>query len=114
MHIKTKVGCADLGPRTVSGRPAGPAVWQGLAALGRGAEDFFRPEIFEEDPRLTWAFWRHFCAACREAEPHGGHDLVRSWADRAALGGFVATSSVDGLWLASGWPEARVLEVDIT
>lgn len=108
------------------GAGAGMGVDSGLPDF-RGTEGFWRayppyaklgldfaamanPSWFETDPTFAWGFYGHRMNLYRAARPHEGFAILRRWAGRTRLGGFVVTSNVDGQFQRDGFDPARVIE----
>ncbi len=66
---------------------------------------------FAEDAELAWGFYGHRLGLYRRTNPHDGFDILRRWAGRLALGGFVFTSNVDGHFQRAGFAPERIVEV---
>ncbi|MGO9465209.1 MAG: SIR2 family NAD-dependent protein deacylase [Isosphaeraceae bacterium] len=69
------------------------------------------PRWFAEDPELAWGFYGHRMGLYRRTNPHEGFDILRRWAGRMPLGGFVFTSNVDGHFQRAGFAAERIVEV---
>lgn len=77
---------------------------------GRRFSDLSTPHWFDTDPSLAWGFFGHRMNLYRAAIPHQGFQILKQWADRALLGGFVFTSNVDGQFQKAGFPADKILE----
>lgn len=78
--------------------------------LGLRFEQLANPAWFQRDPGLAWGFYGHRLELYRQTRPHAGFELLRQWAERAELGGFVFTSNVDGQFQLAGFAEERIVE----
>ena len=105
---------AGAGMGVDSGLPdfRGPeGFWRAYPAFrGRQFAQMSNPVWFRDDPALAWGFFGHRLNLYRTAEPHGGFQILRRWADRVPLGAFVFTSNVDGQFQKAGFDPDRVLE----
>jgi NAD-dependent SIR2 family protein deacetylase len=79
--------------------------------LGLNFVAIANPRWFVEDPELAWGFYGHRMGLYRRTEPHEGFAILRRWAERMRLGGFVFTSNVDGHFQRTGFDPARIVEV---
>src|SRR5947199_8107534 len=77
---------------------------------GRQFAELSTPHWFQTDPALAWGFFGHRLELYRSAIPHAGFGILRRWAERMPLGGFVFTSNVDGQFQTAGFPEQRIVE----
>ncbi len=80
------------------GKEAVPAVPSGGAML------------FTLSPAVAWGKTGSLLQLFRRTTPHRGYDILYQWACQPEMEAFVITSNVDGLFLAAGFPEDRVLE----
>ena len=81
-----------------------------FAELGLRFEEMANPSHFSRDPHLAWGFYGHRLNLYRDSVPHPGFEVLRRWVLRAAHGGFVFTSNVDGHFQRAGFSPARVVE----
>src|SRR3954471_8899512 len=65
------------------------------AEMGLDFRAMANPQWFTRDPELAWGFYGHRRNLYRRTVPHEGFAILRRWAERMRLGGFVATSNVD-------------------
>lgn len=87
--------------------------WRAYPALAQARIDFAEiasPDAFRRDPRLAWGFYGHRLRLYRGARPHRGFDVLKRWVQRAAQGGFVFTSNVDGQFQAAGFDARHLYE----
>lgn len=82
-----------------------------LEKLGISFERMAQPYWFAENPRRAWAWYGHRAQLYREATPHAGYGLLRSWMMAMPAGGFVVTSNVDGHFTEAVWGERAIYEV---
>ncbi|WP_233151880.1 Sir2 family NAD-dependent protein deacetylase [Pelomonas sp. KK5] len=86
--------------------------WQAYPALAAARLEFTAvasPQTFAEDPGLAWGFYGHRLGLYRNTTPHAGFGLLRQWAERVPLGGFVYTSNVDGQFQKAGFDEQALV-----
>jgi NAD-dependent SIR2 family protein deacetylase len=108
---------AGAGMGVDSGLPdfRGPqGFWSAYRPYQRLGLDFVslaNPRWFAEDPELAWGFYGHRMGLYRRTDPHEGFDILRRWAGRLPLGGFVFTSNVDGHFQRAGFAHDRLVEV---
>ena len=81
-----------------------------FAKLGLRFEQIACPFWFQRDPARVWGFYGHRLALYRRTTPHAGFGMLRDWAERCRLGGFVYTSNVDGHFQRAGFSEEQVVE----
>lgn len=81
------------------------------AAMGLNFRAMANPQWFERDPELAWGFYGHRGNLYRRTVPHEGFAILRRWAERMRLGGFVVTSNVDGQFQRAGFDPGRIVEV---
>ncbi len=79
--------------------------------LGLDFVSLANPRWFAEDPELAWGFYGHRMGLYRRTNPHEGFAILRRWASRLSLGGFVFTSNVDGHFQRAGFSPERIVEV---
>jgi len=97
MVIGTGAGMGvDSGLGTFRGRNAG--VWQPLKAMQRDFSEMSCPDVFEEDARAAWAFWKFRHDAYTQSTPHDGYDILSAWGSQMKHGCFSITSNIDGHW----------------
>ncbi len=108
---------AGAGMGVDSGLPdfRGPqGFWSAYPPYQRLGLDFVslaNPRWFAEDPELAWGFYGHRMGLYRRTNPHEGFDILRRWAGRQPMGGFVFTSNVDGHFQRAGFAPERIVEV---
>jgi len=78
--------------------------------MGLSFEDLANPQWFESDPALAWGFYGHRLNLYRKTKPHPGYSILLRWMSKAAMGGFVYTSNVDGAFVKAGLDPSRVVE----
>lgn len=123
-HVADRVARADAllitagaGMSVDSGLPdfrSPQGLWRAyppLAKLGLSFEQVAQPRWFASSPEMAWAWYGHRQQLYRQATPHGGHQILRRWAQAIPAGSFFVTSNVDGQFLAAGLPERSLLEV---
>ena len=81
-----------------------------LESLGVRFEQMAQPLSFDDTPEMAWAWYGHRQQMYREATPHEGYRILRSWCRAMPLGGFVMTSNVDGQFRAAGFTDWQVVE----
>ena len=86
----------DSGLGTFRGRNAG--VWEPLKAMQIDFSEMSCPDVFEEDPRAAWAFWKYRHDAYTQSTPHEGYRLLAEMGSRMPKGAFSITSNIDGHW----------------
>jgi NAD-dependent SIR2 family protein deacetylase len=104
---------ADSGLPVFRGNDGFWRAYPPLAAQRISFERMAQPVWFATQPRMAWAFYGHRLQLYREAEPHAGHAILRTWGARAAAAGggsFVVTSNVDGQFLKAGFAAESVAE----
>jgi NAD-dependent SIR2 family protein deacetylase len=104
---------ADSGLPVFRGNAGFWRAYPPLAAQRISFERMAQPLWFATQPRMAWAFYGNRLQLYREAEPHAGHAILRSWGARAAAAGggsFVVTSNVDGQFLKPGFAAESVAE----
>lgn len=79
--------------------------------LGLNFVSLANPRWFTEDPTLAWGFYGHRMELYRRTAPHTGFAVLRGWASRMRLGGFVFTSNVDGHFDRTGFAPEQIVEV---
>ena len=126
-HVEQAARVISQADALLIGAGAGMGVDSGLPDF-RGPQGFWRayppyqqlgldfvslanPRWFAEDPELAWGFYGHRMGLYRRTEPHEGFDILRRWASRLPLGGFVFTSNVDGHFQRAGFSPERIVEV---
>jgi len=87
----------DSGLGTFRGRNAG--VWHPLKAMQIDFSEMSCPDVFEEDPRAAWAFWKFRYDAYTSSEPHEGYRMLAQWGSVMPKGCFSITSNIDGHWV---------------
>ena len=65
---------------------------------------------FDDRPAAAWAWYGHRERLYRQATPHDGYRILRSWAQAVPCGSFVATSNVDGQFRRAGFTDWQVVE----
>lgn len=75
---------------------------------GMAYEDLANPKCLVDDPELAWGFYGQRLQAYREAEPHAGFSILRSWAEERDS--FVFTSNIDDHFARSGFDGDRIVE----
>eukprot|EP00434_Breviolum_minutum_P037543 symbB.v1.2.033293.t1/scaffold4115.1/size44403/2 len=89
----------------------GPYAWDTFA--NQPLEEVLCAQCFQEDPSLAWGLW---CSLLRiYGEPHPTvtkpYLQVKNYANRAPLGAYVITTTVDGIWLEKiGWVPSAIYE----
>jgi len=78
--------------------------------LGVSFVDMANPTWFVRDPELAWGFYGHRLELYRGTTPHGGFNILQSWARGLEHGSFVFTSNVDGHFQQAGFSRDRVIE----
>jgi len=86
----------DSGLGTFRGRYAG--VWPPLKALCLDYTDISNPQVFEDDPRLAWAYWGFCIETYKKCLPHAGYSILARWGSSMRHGLFSVTSNIDGHW----------------
>jgi len=111
MVIGTGAGMGvDSGLGTFRGRNAG--VWMPLKAMQQDFAEMSCPDVFEEDPRAAWAFWKFRHDAYTTSSPHEGYRILGEWGSNMRGGCFSITSNIDGHWVRTpGIGEARTYEM---
>lgn len=90
---------------------AGMSVDSGLpSSLGVAFEQMAQPPWFDVQPGMAWAWNGHRQQAYRQATPHDGYRILRSWAQAIPCGSFVVTTNVDGQFHAAGFLEWQIVE----
>jgi NAD-dependent SIR2 family protein deacetylase len=79
--------------------------------LGLNFISLANPRWFVDDPSLAWGFYGHRMELYRRTTPHLGFAILRGWANRLRLGGFVFTSNVDGHFERAGFDPDQIVEV---
>jgi len=81
-----------------------------LESLGVTFEQMAQPPWFGDAPRMAWAWYGHRQQLYRQATPHDGYRILRSWTQAVPCGAFVMTSNVDGQFRAAGFSEWQIVE----
>ncbi len=81
-----------------------------VARLGLSFAEMAKPEWFERDPHLAWAFYGHRLNLYRKTAPHDGFAILLQWAASKPHGYFIFTSNVDGHFQKAGFAPKRVVE----
>jgi NAD-dependent SIR2 family protein deacetylase len=101
---------ADSGLPVFRGNEGFWRAYPPLASQRISFERMAQPMWFAERPRMAWAFYGHRLQLYREARPHAGYDLLRTWGERTKAGCFVVTSNVDGQFFKAGFAAGAVVE----
>ena len=112
MVIGTGAGMGvDSGLGTFRGRNAG--VWEPLKAMQRDFSEMSCPDVFEEDERAAWAFWKFRHDTYTGSDPHDGYKILSAWGARMKHGCWSITSNIDGHWARTpGMGAERTYEMD--
>jgi len=108
--------CAGAGMGVDSGLPdfrGNEGFWNAyppLRDLGISFVEMANPGWFEQDPTLAWGFYGHRLNLYRNTDPHGGFEILKTWAENMSHGSFVFTSNVDGHFQRSGFSNDSILE----
>lgn len=73
-------------------------------------QDMANPRVLARQPELCWGFYGHRLNLYREATPHHGFTILRSWMDRFRRGVAVYTSNVDGHFQKAGLSAKHIAE----
>lgn len=99
-----------------SGMPdfrGGAGLWTAypkLAHLKISFIEMCNPLALANDYKLVMGWYAHRLIDFRATTPHDGFRMVHEIANRAANGGWVYTSNIDGHHQVAGWPEDRIVE----
>lgn len=81
-------------------------------------EDIATPLAYQRNPDLAYWFYGHRLVQYRNAVPHEGYQILKSWAGAKSHGYFVFTSNVDGYFQNNpqdvGVPKMHLLSLEMT
>ncbi|HEY9777082.1 MAG TPA: Sir2 family NAD-dependent protein deacetylase [Planktothrix sp.] len=79
--------------------------------LGLRFTELAAPRYFMQDPEFAWGFYGHRANLYRDAVPHVGFSILKSWHETRGLASFVITSNVDGQFHKAGFDPDNIVEV---
>jgi NAD-dependent SIR2 family protein deacetylase len=87
------------------------ATWPPLARRAMVFHQMSSPGWFSQKPNFAWAFWHWRYTLYTELPPHQGYTILKEICEKKKYGGFSFTTNIDGHWIASGFPEDRIVEI---